>query len=234
MEKDTKIVRKRRWRRTKGKVGRQQGDRKPTTCWSPRSRAKALEHLRNTTGYVSWLTLTFPYPVNDDKEAKAALEKIGLWLIRHGASYYWKIEFRDGKPHFHLLTTKHVNESELQVAWGHVLGQEHVSVKVGEIYDYEELIGYAAKFCENDQNQVPDTYRNMGHFWGTRGPKAKPNVHLGITGDPSKVAKAIRQLKKLERANGAVRRKDLGHVGMTLKDVGGEAVAESVRKTLDL
>lgn len=234
MHRDTVIT-----RRT-GSAGtaasRTQGPREvlPPERLSERSRKRAMMHLRNTTTYGWFVVLTLPRSFKDDRQVKRALDKFATWSNRRGASFFWKQEFRGGSPHFHLLTTSALPIDEASRVWADALGVTHAKIHSEPIRSMEASQRYVLKPCDDLQNRVPDGYKNMGRFWGTRGPKAKPEKLLEVAGSPAEVARLIRPLRSVQKAERKQKSKapvpDSGIVGRTLYDLGGEAIAQPLRR----
>lgn len=199
------------------------------TRFSYRSRKRALLHLRNATCYRCFVVLTFPGTIDDDRLAKSALDRFALWAIRKGVSLFWKIEFRDRRPHFHILATGQLAESEVSRVWADIIGAQYVKVYSEPIVDLDRAINYVIKPCDDTQNLVPEGYRHMGRFWGTRGLDARPEVLFEAIGDASRIApleRAVRAVdKSARRRRGDPPVADHGRAGRTFYDQGGSAIA---------
>ncbi len=131
-----------------------------------------------------------------------------------------------------MLMTGPLNEGEASRVWASATGSSHVNVYSKPIRVYDALVQYMLKRPDHPQNQIPEGYRNMGRFWGTRGPKAKADALLEIRGQPVEIAKLVRPLKRVEKAAKKRKRPDGGSVGMTMYDCGGHSVAEALKKCI--
>lgn len=207
------------------------------TGFSRKSRATALRHLRNSTCYRTFAVLTFPGPVKDDREVKASLDRFAKRLLRLGISFFWKQEFyRSGNPHLHLLLTGQIEESTLQRLWAEAIETPTVHVFSEPIRSYEGAFCYLMKPCDHWQHSIPKGYRNMGRYWGTRGPAAKADVFLIVQGDASQVAalaRPIRTLDRSKRKGTSKPRRDNGVAGKTFYDCGGPDVARALKSIVE-
>lgn len=206
--------------------------------FSRHSRSRALRHLRNATQYRTFAVLTFPEPVSDDRNVKAAIERLARRMARLGVSFFWKQEFYlSGRPHIHLLLTSDMDEATLSQAWSAAIERSSVRVYCEPIRSYQGSTCYLMKACDHPQHQVPEGYRNMGRYWGTRGPKAQAETLFVARGDAATLATLVRPVRGLERAEkrkqGRKPRRDNGVAGKTFYDCGGNAVAKAL-KTLSL
>lgn len=234
MTRDTVTTRRRAKRRlSRSPKPKSSGTSGHVLGFSKKSRNRALLHLRNSTCYRCFIVLTFPKPVNDDKTAKAALDRFALWANRKGVSLFWKLEFREDRPHFHLLATSQLTESEVSRVWADIIGAQYAKVFSRPVENPGAAIRYVIKPCSDPQNMVPKGYRNMGRFWGTRGPDARPEILFEAVGDPSKIAplqRAVRAVEKAQRRlNGQEPVPDTGRAGRTHYDLGGDTVAKPLQ-----
>jgi len=132
-------------------------------------------------------TLTYPavYPT-DGREVKyhlrrycQELTRISKRLKRQRTSIFWFIEFQArGAPHFHLLTTDFYSYKRCAQLWYQIVGtndSRHLKagVRVEKIKKGKKgMITYARKYArKQEQKEVPESYQNVGRFYGVYGLK---------------------------------------------------------------
>ena len=203
---------------------------------SRKSRAGFLAHVRNLPRLSSYVTLTYPpaSAPSDHRTTRRHLAAFLKRLTRKGVGAVYKFEFcHDGRPHVHLFLTQHVPESELRTAWAKVVGcaeNPHL-VKAKPLRDRIAAEWYTAKRRDARTNLVPESYANMGRWWGHCGPGSTPSPIVAFEGDAVDVAKIERAAKQISRSHRRWRPTlDGGLHGYALYNGGGEGVAHALER----
>lgn len=157
--------------------------------WSKKSRARCERHIRNVPegSIKSFLTLTYPKSFsNDGRQIKRDLATMIKRLKRMGFSAgIWFLEFQKrGAPHVHCFLDK-FNSSLVQsvaLAWYEVVGsgdEKHLHWHEGKLSGRPCLESmrvphaasyYACKYAvKSEQKDVPESYLNVGRFYGCWG-----------------------------------------------------------------
>jgi hypothetical protein len=131
--------------------------------------------LRNTAEQMEYeVGLTYPneFP-NDGLLVKKHFHKLRMRLNYREYKYIWILEFQGrGAPHFHMLLNKEIDKDVLASMWFDIVGSgdaKHLKrgVHVGVIRSKEKMAGYFATYLsKQDQKLVPETFQNVGRFWG--------------------------------------------------------------------
>jgi hypothetical protein len=134
--------------------------------------------------FVSMITLTYPKEYSNDGQAvKSDLNAFLVWLRRFvpGVHYLWFLEFqRRGAPHYHLLLDYYPRSAaavsgfrvRVASAWWRAVGSFSglhwlAGTRTERLRSKEGGRHYAVKYAmKMKQKCVPDTYQNVGRFWG--------------------------------------------------------------------
>lgn len=144
--------------------------------------------------FLTMITLTYPGEYsNDGKEVKRHLHAFLQWMRRRWESveYLWFIEFqRRGAPHYHILIDhcrKTDDIADVAMAWYRIVGSnDPAHLAAGTSTErIRKLCGarnYATKYASKmRQKSVPDSYRDVGRFWGcSKNVRPKPCYTIGI------------------------------------------------------
>jgi len=161
--------------------------------WSPRSKRAAKLKFEDVAEYMeTFITLTYPLdylPNLDGKECKKHLNSFLQSLrnkFRSNLLFTWVLEFtKKGCPHFHLTINQKLDMSLMQ--W--VSKRWYTICKTGNpkhllagtncetVRNPEACSLYLANYLsKHAQKLVPESFCNVGRFWGCSRSAPKPQV----------------------------------------------------------
>ncbi|HZH97515.1 MAG TPA: hypothetical protein VEX38_00970 [Fimbriimonadaceae bacterium] len=242
---DRVIVKERDARHHRGQeaskaVGRSaRGPNRRVTDWSPRSRRRALEELRNAKPYACFATLTFCRKISSDKEVAPIRNRLLTILVRRGFRVCCKREWHvSGQPHLHLLLDPLMMKAELREIWGRATQVEVppvVHVRVIPPDKWLDALYYMVKKQGHHQNRVPEGYDPSHRYIWYREPSASA-YELEIVGPRPVISKVARPLASLysakirRRNQGGRGPRDNGFSGRLFYDCGGSVVADTLER----
>ena len=174
-----------KWAARGRRSGGSGGERGEVDEFSLASR-KRLAFVASNTDVVFSCMVTLTYPgeySSDGRDVKGHLNRFLSWARYNGCGeYLWFIEFqRRGAPHFHILTESWLEPAEVSKRWYRAVGsgdERHLraGTRVERLRSSEGGARYAVKYAmKMYQKSVPESYRNVGRFWGhSRGVKPEP------------------------------------------------------------
>jgi len=194
------------------------GARKVITKFSSKSadlcqlRFRAIAHAHNMQVLIG---LTYPeemYGTMTGPESKEHLHRLLKWLKNEEVGpdlvYAWVLEFQPGtlNPHYHILLNRRVDIPRLSSKWFEIVGSglekhRNAGTSVQSVKDKTRCMVYVASYLRKiDQKQVPESFQNVGRFWGySRGAVQKITVEMGYS-DRESAKRDTRLLRRSRRA----------------------------------
>lgn len=146
--------------------------------------ARSRKRLMDYTASIEWqgqkaifITLTYPSEFPSAREAKKHLKAFMERVRRRfpDASGIWRLEFQKrGAPHFHIIffNLDFWEKSEVQQAWGEIIGYEKPFTRIELIRSWRKAMSYVSKYLakrddasgEGGFNYLP--YLHAGRVWG--------------------------------------------------------------------
>ena len=163
--------------------------------------------LRNTAHKMEYeVGLTYPKSFSSDGVlVKKHFHKLRTRLNYYGYKYIWILEFQSrGAPHFHMLVSKEIKKDVLAKMWFDIVGSgdlKHLrrGVHVAIIRNKDGMAGYFATYLsKQDQKHVPESYSNVGRFWGSSKDLVDCTVKkfYGLHADIQELKREIRPLRR--------------------------------------
>ena len=174
--------------------------------FTDRSRGRLLFSAFNAScDWLGFAVLTYPaeFP-NDGHRVKRDIDTLCKWVVReYDSKFLWGLEFQKrGAPHVNLLFDQFIPKGLLGERWFEIVGSgdlKHLvaGTRIEFCHSTEQAAGYmAAAYSakKSEQKEVPDSFKNVGRFWGcSRGlvVPIKEDVYLVQAGLPK-----VRSLRK--------------------------------------
>lgn len=161
------------------------------SAFSGASRRRLSRYIGNCRARYRYLgTLTVRDWSPDGSVFKRQLDRYLVWFLRaqkraidrarpgaglsKRSSILWWLEFQArGAPHVHFLYTERVPWKAAAAAWARAIRDPSVessATRFERIRDPQSMPAYLGKYAAKwEQKDVPESYHNVGRFWGVRG-----------------------------------------------------------------
>lgn len=171
------------------------------------SSARRMEFaVRNSISeWTTLVTLTYPAEFPEDgRVCKQHLRAFLEFLRRQKLLYAWVLEFQArGAPHFHLVTTGFIDKDWVSARWYEIVGsgdERHLraGTRIERLRTPAAAPKYMARYIGKlEQKTVPNSFTNVGRFWGT---SRMPRVaFFRFEGTYREVAAYMRSMRRWNR-----------------------------------
>lgn len=209
--------------------GRKPAKRGAISCFTAKSFRRARDHAHSCPNWTHFAVVKYgEMAPGDDRETKRHLRNLTARLRRIDIGGEWKQEFDSHRrPHFHFLLSGAIDAESLAKLWSESVGQsfDAGSVYAEPIHDMSRACDYQIKPVGDRQNKMPPRYTNMGRWWGSFGPRSKPEPLLVCRGPQLKIAKLNRALQHIRKSQVGCERRDSGFTSIRFPGTGGPSVA---------